>query len=112
MVARSSASGPARQLGLPRAKRHAERAPVLCDLLRLAPRVFRISNNIGDLNGFALQQDSSNDPAAPRRKRLGQHVRLDALVAFGGMAVARSPTVGLAFTAEQPGMVRVTQPRC
>jgi hypothetical protein len=51
-------------------KRHAEDCPIVAESCGFKESVFRISKNIWNLNGFAMQQDAPDYTTAPRCKRL------------------------------------------
>src|SRR5262245_6199104 len=69
--------------------------------------VFRIGENIGDLNGFALQQDSRDHTAASWRKRLGLHE----FIVLRRMTVARCVVIRAgSLLAHDRSLIRLTQP--
>src|SRR5262245_32599803 len=68
--------------------------------------VFRIGENIGDLNGFALQQDPRDHTAASRRKGLGLHE----LNVLSRVTVARRVVIRASILlAHDCGLIRLTQ---
>src|SRR5262245_7293187 len=68
--------------------------------------VFWIGENIGDLNGFALQQDSRDHTAASRRERLGLHK----LIVLSRVTVARRVVIRPdILLAHDRGLIRLTQ---
>src|SRR5262245_52067289 len=69
--------------------------------------VFWIGENIGDLNGFALQQDSRDHTAASLRKRLGLHE----FIVLRRMTVARRVVIRAgSLLAHDRSLIRLTQP--
>ena len=72
--------------------------------------IFRISKNIGNLNGFALKHGSPDRSAAPRRPGLSPHVfnPLRRVTVVGGGIVARV----LSGRTQDLRLIRPTQSRC
>ena len=72
-------------------------------------RVFRVSNNIGNVNGFAIQHDTPDGGAAVRCKRLRPHVFYE----IRRVTVARSGIIasGLSGRTEDQCLIRLAQPR-
>ena len=92
-------------------ERDAERSPVAAQLLSLAPGIVRVRQHIGNLNHPGLQRGSPGDTAAIHRDLQGQEIIPDSRMHVGRMAEAGDEAEKFAFALEQPGMIRLAQPR-
>jgi len=90
-------------------ERHPEDCPIAAYSREVTEGVFGISKNIGNLNGFALQQDPPDDTAASWRIRLSPYVFFE----LRRVTVARSGIVArvLPGRTEDVRLVRLAQPR-
>src|SRR5262249_23315651 len=72
-------------------------------------RIFRVGQNIRNLNGLALQQDSAGNSPSSWKKRECLHV----LIELAREAVVRRRTIARFFTrrAEELSRVRLAEPR-
>ncbi len=92
-------------------ERDAERSPVAAQLLSFAPGIVRVRQHIGNLNHPGLERGSPGDTAAIHRDLQRQEIIPNSRVHVGRMAEAGGPAEKFALALEQPGVIRLAQPR-
>ncbi len=92
-------------------QRDAQRGAVAADLLRSAPGVFRVRQNVGNVDHGSLERDPPGHAAAIGADLQALEIVPDARVHLAGMTVAGDPAEVVALALEQPGMIGLAQPR-